>query len=337
VGAWPLAAASPDQRTEIVEQVLVKVNGEVLSKSDLESRQVTTLRQMGRLQPRDRPSDTELRQMLNDVTPRILVNAVDEMLLVQRGKELGFKISEDQFKTYIDNIKKDNNIKTNEQLEAALKQENMTLPELRQALERQQLVFMVRRREVMERLSVTDEETRRYFDTHAAEFTTQGSVTLRELLIAVPSDGAPEEARKKAEDLRRRAQAGESFEKLIGEFSDSPSRANAGLIGPINVGDLAKDIRDVVEPLKTGEVSQVIQTPGGFQILKVETLAASETMPYEKARDRISEKVFQTKQQEEFGKYLQKLRSQAIIQWKSLDLQKAYEEGLKQGIISDAN
>jgi parvulin-like peptidyl-prolyl isomerase len=322
---------------EIIEQVLVKVNGEVLSKSDLEARQVAALRQSGRLNQRERTSDAELRQMLNEVTPRILVNAVDEMLLVQRGKELGFKLTDEQFKTAIDNIKKDNKIESEEAFTGALSQEGMTLADLRTALERQRMTFLVRQREVMERLSVTEEETRRYYDTHKGEFSTPPAVTLRELLVAVPASGAGEdEARKKADDIRRRAAAGEAFDKLASELSDSPSRANAGLIGPISLEDLAKEIRDVVEPLKPGDLSEVFRTAAGLQILKIETMTDREITPYDKARDRIGEKVFTTKQQEEFQKYLEKLRGQAIIQWKSPDLQKAYEEGLKLGITLDA-
>jgi len=323
-------------RAEIIEQVLVKVNGEILTKSELEARQVSALRQLGRLNQRDRPTDTELRQMLNEVTPRILVAAVEEMLLVQRGKELGLKLTDEQFKAAIDNIKKDNKIETEEAFQAALKQEGMTIVELRAALERQRMTFMVRQREVMERLSVTDEETRRYYDAHKAEFSTPAVITLRELLVATPSGAAGEaDAKKKADGIRSRALAGEAFDQLASELSDSPSKANAGLIGPINLEDLAKEIRDVVEPMKPGEVSQVFRTPGGFQILKVETLSTRDTTPYEKARDQISEKVFATKQQDEFNKYMDKLRSQAIIEWKNSDLKKAYEEGVKQGITSN--
>ena len=331
IAAFTLGVAP---RAEIIEQVLVKVNGEILTKSELEARQVAALRQLGRLNQRDRPTDAELRQMLNDVTPRILVQAVEEMLLVQRGKELGLKLTDEQFKQAVDNIKKDNKIESEEAFEAALKQEGMTIVDLRAALERQRMSFMVRQREVMERLSVTDEETRRYYDNHKAEFSTAPSVTLRELLVAIPAAAAEPEAKKKADDIRRRAQAGEAFDKLASELSDSPSRANAGLIGPISLEDLAKEIRDVVEPMKPGEVSEVFRTSGGFQILKIETLTARETTPYDKARDQISEKVFATKQQEEFNKYMDKLRAQAIIEWKNADLKRAYDEGVKQGITS---
>ena len=50
--------------------------------------------------------------MLDEVTPQLMVDAVDEMLIVQRGKELGYRLGDEQFKSVLDNIKKDNKIET---------------------------------------------------------------------------------------------------------------------------------------------------------------------------------------------------------------------------------
>ena len=87
---------------EIIEQVLVRVNGEIFTKSDLEARQVAALRQMGQQADlTNDPSDAQLRKMLDEATPQLLVNTIDEMLLVQRGKELGYKMSEEQFQSIV--------------------------------------------------------------------------------------------------------------------------------------------------------------------------------------------------------------------------------------------
>ena len=73
--------------------------------------------------PKTDPTDAQLRKALAEVTPELIVNAVDEMLLVQRGRELGYKMGDEQFKSILENIKKDNKIETDEQFQAALKQE----------------------------------------------------------------------------------------------------------------------------------------------------------------------------------------------------------------------
>jgi peptidyl-prolyl cis-trans isomerase SurA len=325
---------------EIIEQVLVKVNGEIFTKTDLEQRQVAALRQKGQqFDLKNDPNDAQLRKALDAITPQIMVDAVDEMLIVQRGRELGYKLSEEQFKSVVENIKKENKIETEEQFQAALKAENMTMDDLRRNLERSMIVQRVQQNEVFGRIGVTEEEARAYYDSHRNEFTSQPTVTLREISVTVPTDprgvnvAAEEAAKEKAERLRVRVTTGgEPFDRVAAEDSDAPSKANAGLIGPISVSDLSPDLRKLVEGLKPGAVTEVIRTPRGFQLLKLESSTPIEVMPFDQAREQIGDRVFTDKRKGEFVKYLEKLRGQAIIEWKNPDVQRAFEEGLKQQV-----
>src|SRR4051795_5433511 len=324
-------------RAEIIEQILVKVNGEIFTKSDLEQRQVGVLRQKGQaIDLKSDPNNLQLRKALDEITPQIMVDAVDEMLIVQRGKELGYKLSDEQFKSVVDNIRKENKIETDEQFQAALKAENLSMADLRRNLERSMIAQKVQQNEVLSKIGVTDDEARKYYEAHLKEFTTPPTVTLREILVNVAGDAkvmnvAAEEAGKaRAEEIRKRVTTGgENFEKLAGEISDSPSKANAGLIGPLSVNDLSPDLRKLVESMKAGDVSEPVRTARGYQLLKLETITPTTTLPLDKAREQISERVFTDKRKAEFQKYLQKLRSQAIIEWKNDDVKRAFEEGMK--------
>src|SRR5437762_5102508 len=111
-----VASALTVVRAEIIEQILVKVNGEIFTKTDLEQRQVAALRQKGQqIDLKSDPANQQLRKALDEITPQIMVEAVDEMLIVQRGKELGYKLSDEQFKGVLDSIKKEYKIETEEQ------------------------------------------------------------------------------------------------------------------------------------------------------------------------------------------------------------------------------
>ena len=330
------AVAAP--RGEIIEQILVKVNGDIFTKSDLEQRQIAALRQKGNpIDLKGDPNNVQLRKALDEITPQIMVEAVDELLIVQRGKELGYTLSDAQFKGVLDNIRKENKIETEEQFQAALKAENMTMSDLRRNLERSMIAQKVQQNEVLSKIGVTDEEARKYYDSHLKEFTTAPTVTLREILVAVPGDpkvlnvSADEAATARAEEIRKRVTIGkENFEKLAAELSDSPSKANAGLIGPLSVNDLSPELRKLVESMKPGDVSEPVRTTRGYQLLKLETVTPTQTLALEQAREQISEHVFTDKRKAEFQKYLQKLRAQAIIEWKNEDVKKAFEEGMKQ-------
>jgi peptidyl-prolyl cis-trans isomerase SurA len=327
-----LATVSVGAR-DIVEQVLVKVNGEIITKTDLEARQIAALRQKN---PNLRPeSDAALKAALAEVTPAVIVDAVDELLMVQKGKELGFTMTTERFNSIVENIKKENKIESDEALIAALKQENMTLADLRRQLERTMMVQQVQQQEIMGKLQVTDTELKAYYEAHKDEFGTVPSITLREITINVPVSAqgvnvAQDDAAKaKAEEVRAKIIAGEPFARLASDYSDSGSKANGGLVGPLQRTDLSEDLQRAVAGMKTGDVTPVLRTSRGYQIIKIEALQETTTRTFEDARADIADKIAGTKREGEFKKYIARLRAEAIIDWKNDEVKKAYEVGLK--------
>jgi len=321
------AAAEPRvERMEILEQILVKVNGEIFTKTDLEARQVMALRQRGQ-----QISDDELKKAIAEVTPDLLVDAIDELLMLQRGKELGYKVGDEQFKRVLENIRKENKLEDDAQFEAALKQEGLELSALRKNIERTMVINQVQQVEVMSRISVTDDEASAYYNQHKSEFTAPAQITLRELSVAVKSDGnavnvaLDEAAKRKADEALARARKGDAFDALVAEYSDSPSKESGGLVGPLTETDLDPAIRKLIAPLKAGETTDVFRTRGGWAILKIESATPAQIKPLEQARDDIADRVFQGKRREEVLKYLQKLRSQAIIDWKNAEMKRLWD------------
>ena len=207
-----LVVATAVARAEVIEQILVKVNGEVLTKTDLENRQVARLRetQNQRVDLKTDLNNEALKKTLAEITPTVLVEAVDEILVVQRGKELGYTLGDAQFKQVLDNIRTQNKLDDEQQFQNALKQEGLTLADLRRNLERQMIWQRVQQNEVINKVAMTEEEARAYYDSHLSEFTTPAAVTLREILVATPTDprgvnvAADEATRQKASDIRAR-------------------------------------------------------------------------------------------------------------------------------------
>lgn len=328
------AAQSSQPASEVLEQILVKVNGDIITKTELEQRQIAALRQRD---PNFRPgSDVELQKSLAEITPDVIVNAVDELLLVQRGKELGYALGNEQFRGILENIKKENKIETEEAFLAALKQENMTMEDLRRQLERQMLVSRVQQVEVAGKIAVSDEEVLKFYETSKEKFTTQPQLTLREILVAVSATdkgvnvGEDDAAKAKAEALRKRLESGEPFARLASEASDSGSKANGGLIGPIARTDLSPELLKEIDPLAVGDMTRVLRTARGYQIIKLETRTPTTTKTLEEARPEIAERVAGEKQRGQMLTYLQQLRAQAIIDWKNDEVKKAYDVGVKQ-------
>jgi len=330
-----VAAANLDAQT--IERVLVKVNGDILTQTELEERQTAAIRQrLGRdLTPDAVKSDEQLKKALDEVTPQILVDAIDELLLLQMGKEKGYHLSDEQFKAWLDNLRKEQNLTDDQRFQDALKQEGMTIDDLRKQVEKQFLVGQVQRDEVGSKLQITEEEARQYYNLHKDEFAQPASVTLREILIDVPTTsqggqasinvGQQDAAEQKADALRTRLLAGEDFAKVAAEASASPSKANGGLIGPVNLAEVSVSLQDLIGKMKPGEITKPIRTNRGVQILKLETLKPASIQPFESVRDLVADKVHDTRQQSEVRKFLARMRGQAIIEWKNDELKKLYD------------
>src|SRR5690606_912466 len=242
-------------------------------------------------------SDETLAAMLREVTPRVIVNAIDEMLMVQRGRELGLKMGDDQFNRIIENIRKENNLDTDEKFQAALAQEGMTLDSLRKMFEKQMMIQQVQQQDVFQRISISEQESRAYFEKHSTDFLTPEMLTLREIFVQAgpagetPPPDAMQEARTRIEAIRERVTTGkEDFAAGAGETADAASKANGGLIGPIKADEVNPDILKVLEPLQQGQVTEILDAGNGYRILKLDTRVPKRQATFEQARDQIADR-----------------------------------------------
>jgi parvulin-like peptidyl-prolyl isomerase len=329
-------AAIVPLRAEIIEQVLVKVNGDIITQTEFEKRQFTALQERPDLAKLS-PNSPQFAQAIAESAPALILGAVDELLWLQRAKEHGWGLTDERYAEIVGNIRKENKLEDDATFKRALASEGLTEADLRRNIERQALISQVQQQDVMSKISVTEEEIRAFYDANKQEFTTPAELTLRELLIPVPTSdrgvnvAEDEAAHAKADDVRKRLVAGEPFPQLAAEMSSAASKSNGGLISqPLKFDELAPAIRTLLEPLKVGDITEVIPTKLGYQILKLESRSATKILPLEEARPAVSRKVAQQKSQSEMVKYLEKLRTQARITWRHQELKKAYEKALAQ-------
>jgi beta-lactamase regulating signal transducer with metallopeptidase domain/biopolymer transport protein ExbD len=148
------AAPRAQQATPGPEAVVVTVNGEAITVGDLRRRQEAFTR--------DRP---------NAPLSEVLVAAIDERLVEQRGKRLGYALSDDQFQSILRNLMTQNGLATDAALQDALDKEKLTLANLRRNVESQMIAS--RLRFSMTGTPVTDAEARDYFSAHVEDFPLQ--------------------------------------------------------------------------------------------------------------------------------------------------------------------
>jgi parvulin-like peptidyl-prolyl isomerase len=329
------APATP--QSVVLQKVLVKVNGAIFTKTELEELQIEALREENKRQltPMDLQNDATLRAELIKITPELLAGAIDQLIVVQRGRELGLRMSDQVFKDYVENIKKENQF-DDATFKQALAQQGLTLEQLRPRIERIYLQQGVMQKDVQPRIAITEEEARQYYRAHPEQFMKPTMITVREITVLVPSEArsgeqvvnvaVDEAALEKVKSARARALKGEDFAALVTELSQSGSKANGGLIGPLNLNELAEGLQKLLGPLKTGDIAEPIRTPTGYQLLKVELKDEATVQPFEAVRSDVTARVQNERGNAEMKKFVDSLRAQAIIEWKDEDLKRMYEQ-----------
>jgi len=170
---------------------------------------------------------------------------------------------------------------------------------------------------------------------------TPATITLHEITVIVPGQAQNgrqvavsaadlEEAKNKATAIRERILKGEEFGKVATEVSDSPTKATGGVLGEFKLDELDATMRDILDKLKVGEMTEPLRTPRGFQILKLDAKSTPQLQPFDKVRDAIAEKLYYQRLEVEQRKFLVKVRAQALIQWFDDGLKKAYEKRLQE-------
>jgi peptidyl-prolyl cis-trans isomerase SurA len=295
----PLAAAPG--RSEILERVIAKVNGEIITQSEFQSRQLAAA-QAARIEP------DKVAQFLRDNNSKILQEAVDDLLLVQRADEAGLRLRPEYVKEVIDNIKKENKIGSDEELVAQLSREGMTLDDLKRNIERSIVRRQLLSREVEGKVAVTDSEAKAEYEAKKEQFSKPATVTLQE--IYVKAEGGGEAL---ARDLVKRARAGEDFAALARAHSAGVTRAAGGDLGQLSKGDLNPALEKIAFGLSKGAVSDPIRSGDGYRIFKLLDKTEASVVPFEEAKADIKNRLTQERWTKEYDAYMADLRKKAVI------------------------
>jgi peptidyl-prolyl cis-trans isomerase SurA len=296
-------AGSAAARAEIIERIIAKVNGEIITLTEFQERQIQAV-QAARVGP------NEVGTFLRQNNARLLQEAIDEILLVQKAQDAGLALNPEFIDQVIESIKKDNKLETEEAFQAALAQEGMTLDELRASIQRSMTQRMMINRDVEPKIQVSDETLREEYEKRKdEEFTRPATISLKEIFVPEDAGGL-----RLARELVERARAGEDFASLARAHSQSPTADSGGDLGEITRGDMSPELEEVVFPLPVGSVSDPIPVQDGYRILKVVAKTSGSVIPFETAKERLRSQLLNARFQEEYATYIAGLREKADIE-----------------------
>lgn len=152
------------------------------------------------------------------------------------------------------------------------------------------------KKEVLEKIEVTEKDMQLYYKIHREEFITPEAARARHILIRADKKASAEKkkmARDRAEAVLSRLKAGEDFAKLASEFSeDTGSKEKGGDLGFFSKGSMHPDLERVAFLMKPGETSEILETEIGFHIVRLDEKRVAMLEPYEKVKAKVRELVF---------------------------------------------
>jgi peptidyl-prolyl cis-trans isomerase SurA len=311
--AWLMNAMAAD--VHLVEEIVAKVNGDIITRGELEQSRhqiEAELRQEG-------VSGAKLQQAVNNRAADGLRDQIDQLLLVQKAKDLNISVDAELTKR-IAEMQVQSKITDPDKFHEFVHQETgRPFEDWKNDMKNSMLTQRVIGEEITSRINIPESEKRKYYEDHKSEFVRQEQVFLQQILISTEGKSPDQAAaaEKKAKDLVARARKGEKFTDLAAANSDDLETArNGGELPAFKRGQLLKPIEDIVFKQNRGYVTDPIKVPNGFLILRVSERYAAGQASYEEVESEVTERLAMPQMQPKVRTYLTKLREEAFLEIK---------------------
>ncbi|MBJ6751715.1 MULTISPECIES: peptidylprolyl isomerase [Geomonas] len=303
-----LAACTGGPAKNSPQAAVEKVNGAPITRAELD-RTVKAL--VGQADPKQLPPD-----QLKKATDAALNQLTAAELLYQAGMKLEIKDLDKQVTTRI--VQSKYQYPSQAEFDKALQSVGMTQKELEEAARKDIVINNLIVQRFAGKTDVSEAEVRKYYEDNKLKQFTQGDrIKVSHILIGV-AKGANAEAKQQAKDkalaVLKRVKGGEAFALVAKKESTSPTKEQGGSLGIIGKGQSLPPFEKAAFALKAGEISDVVETPLGYHVIKVEQKLPPATERYEDVKNTIAGNIKREKIRGMLAAYVEELRGKAKIE-----------------------
>lgn len=264
------APEAPAQTRELsatgaqLDKIVAVVNDGVVLQSEVDN-QVGLIMARLREQGGQMPPERVLRQ-------QVLERLVLQEIQLQRAKRLGVTVSDEMLNAGLRDVARRNNVPF-DQMPALLATQGMDYATYRDDMRREMTLTLLRQRDVLPRIYVSPRELDQALERESSQSGRNVEYDVSHILLALPESATVDEiaaVERRAEDVHRRAAAGEDFGQLALSFSQAQSALERGKLGWRRAEQLPQFIAEEVERLEPGQVSRPMRTPTGFHIVRLD-------------------------------------------------------------------
>lgn len=300
---WMLGQGEVEAQTP--NRIVAVVNDQIITLHELE-------KSWQRIAPTlpEKADEKELQKQL-------LAQMIDQKLIDLQVKRLGIQITDEEVDKTIERIREEQGLTGAVEFARALQKDGLSESDFRNKIKEQLLRYRLVSREIGSRIIIPEERVKEHFEKNKGKYQKQEGIHLAILFLAA-DEKAPEEEkqrqRKRMEEIRERILRGEDFAQLAKQFSQDPSAPSGGDLGVFAPAELDPTVREALASLEPGQITSVLQTSRGFQILKVLEIVGKTEVSYNEVRERVYQDLFQEEVDRRFVEWLQKIRERSHIQ-----------------------
>ena len=304
------------------DSVAVTVNGVDIKESQVETQLAPQLRKIAAQLP---PAFVE--QYKKQLRQQVLEGMIVEQLLDKKVKENNIVVTDANVVEYLEKTAAQQNLKLSD-IKEMMESRGQNFDEVKQRMKKGMTYQKLMDAQWAGKISTKEEDVKKYYSENKAKFEMPEQVKASHILIT-PDTSDPNAdpnktkaaAEAKAQGLLKKIKGGADFAELAKANSDCPSAKQGGDLGFGEKGDPNSNKRGTwVEPfekaafaLKPGQVSDVVETPFGYHIIKVTEHKDANTISFEEAKDDITKMLTQDKQAEFAEGYIASLKADAKI------------------------
>ena len=255
--------------------------------------------------------EEERKKVFKENETAFLGTLINLKLQLQEAKHAGIRVTEEETKDAIDNIRKKYSM-TDAQFRDSLKTEGYTFEEYRKRLQEQIIINKVVNQQIRSKIIVSEADIDAFMKTNKEFSVSNERYRIRQIFFKMPKDANDRtKTEERAEAVYSRILQGGSFPELAREYSEDSSRDMGGDLGFIDKGSLAKEFSEALSVMKPGDVSKPFWTGTGMHIIELEekTSVKSAADLREDAKKALSDKLFT----ERYNAWIKSLRERAFI------------------------
>lgn len=301
------AAAAPKPVPVVLPAVVARVNGEDITRADLERSIRGVELQLNQKVPGDKR---------DGVVRGVLERLINYRLLLQEARTRGIEVPPAEIDNQLRALAAQ--FQTEEALRQALISRGVTIDMLRDDARRDLRVAKLVSQEAGKDVAVPVEDVRKFYEANLERFRQPEAARASHVFVRVPAgadDKTKNAMRVRAESLMRLAKRGDDFAELARNYSDDRATgANNGDLGWFNKGATPKEFDDVVFALQPNEIGGLAHTSDGYHIVKVTGRRPSRIQPFEEIQSDLASYLLRDLQDRLTVKLITQLRDKATIE-----------------------